>query len=68
MCSLYNYQAACKKARELGAFIEADNGWNLAKGFPSAEVAWHFQTEFTGMESHGAYPENSGSAFTVIFR
>ena len=68
MCSAYTHQAACKKAREMGASISEVNDWTWASGFPSAETAWHFQTEFNGMESAGAYPDKSGKTFSVCFR
>ncbi len=68
MCMQYTYQAACKKAAQLGAMIEEDREWTRARGFPSAEVAWYFQTEFNGMESVGAFPDRDGQGFTVNFR
>lgn len=69
MCLQYNHQEACKMASQLGASIEEGvDDWTWAKGFPSAEVAWHFQTQFNGMNSVGAYPERDGHGFTVYFR
>lgn len=68
MCMQYSYQVACKKAAQLGAVVEEGNGWSLARGFPSAEVAWYFQTQFNGMESVGAFPDEGGAGYTVEFR
>lgn len=69
MCSQYTRQAACKMATQLGASIEDGiGGWIRAVGFPSAEVAWYFQTVFNGMDSVGAFPEPEGRGFTVRFR
>lgn len=68
MCMQYSYQAACKKAMQLGAVVEEGKEWARARGFPSAEVAWYFQTQFNGMESVGAFPDESGQGFAVDFR
>lgn len=69
MCSQYTYQAACQRASQLGASIEVGrDNWNRAVGFPSAEVAWYFQTQFNGMDSVGAFPEEDGQGFSVEFR
>jgi hypothetical protein len=68
MCTQYTKQAACKKASQLGALIEeGEYGWTRAVGFPSAEVAWYFQTEFNGMDSVGAFPEENGLGYSVEF-
>lgn len=68
MCMQYTYEAACKKASQLGALIESGEEWTRARGFPSAEVAWYFQTQFNGMESVGAFPDENGQGFSVNFR
>lgn len=68
MCMKYSYEAACRKAAQLGALIESGREWTRAKGFPSAEVAWYFQTQFNGMESVGAFPDENGQGFSVDFR
>jgi hypothetical protein len=68
MCTKYTHQVACKRAMQLGAKIEEGRyGWTRAEGFPSAEVAWYFQTEFNGMDSVGAFPENDGRGYSVYF-
>jgi hypothetical protein len=68
MCLLYTHQAACKMALQLGATIEESKyDWTQATGFPSAEVAWYFQTQFNGMNSVGAFPEQDGQGFSVFF-
>jgi hypothetical protein len=69
MCTQYSHQAACKTAQQLGATVEESGyGWTRADGFPSAEVAWYFQTEFNGMDTVGAFPEESGEGYAVYFR
>lgn len=68
MCTQYSHQAACQKASQLGASIEHGKDWTRARGFPSAEVAWYFQTQFNGMESVGAFPDEGGRGFCVDFR
>jgi hypothetical protein len=69
MCLQYTYQAACKRATQLGATVEdGENDWTQAVGFPSVEVAWYFQAQFNGMDSVGAFPEERGSGFSVQFR
>jgi hypothetical protein len=68
MCTQYTHQVACKRALQLGASIEEGRyGWTRAEGFPSAEVAWYFQTEFNGMDSVGAFPDEDGQGYSVYF-
>jgi hypothetical protein len=65
----YSHEEACSMAAQLGAAIQqGGDGWTYAVGFPSPEVAWHFQTVFNGMESEGAFPNGDGDGFTVYFR
>ncbi len=67
MCTRYSYPVACRTATELGATIQKGHAdWTIATGFPSAEVAWYFQTLFNGMESVGAFPAEKG--YSVKFR
>lgn len=69
MCSQYTYQAACKLASQMGAAIVQDHDdWTRAVGFPSPEVAWCFQTQFNGMDSVGAFREQDGNGYSVVFR
>jgi hypothetical protein len=50
------------------AIVQDHDDWTRAVGFPSPEVAWCFQMEFNGMDSVGAFPEQDGEGYSVVFR